>query len=365
MTSAQNSALFISSSPVFTVDDEDRGELARDLVFLEVEESIDGLKNLRARFVAVGPRVGAEQEELLYMDGRIFDFGKSLKVAIGPLEGQRIIFDGFISALEISYDEGEEPEICVFAEDRLMDLRMTRRMKTYQDMSDEDMAREIANEHGLSAETDVQGPSYDRIQQWNMSDLAFLRDRARLLQADVWIDGDTLHFKTRDKREGSEISLVRGNELVAVSANADLAHQRTAVNVSGYDANNREVIDETAAEDVVQAEIISGRSGSEILRSAFGERVSHRVREVPLDSSEASDWARAEMLRRARKFVSVNGITHGSPDLVVGSQLTLDRMGPLFDGENYYVTHVLHTYNMACCHRTHFEAERVSVGEYV
>ena len=42
--------MFMSTSPVFTVDDEDRGELARDLVFLQVEESTNGLKNLRARF---------------------------------------------------------------------------------------------------------------------------------------------------------------------------------------------------------------------------------------------------------------------------------------------------------------------------
>jgi len=357
-------ALFIASSPVFTVDGEDRGELARDLVRLECSESIDGLKTLRARFVAIGPQSGETQQSLLYMDGRILDFGREIKVAIGPLQGQRTIFEGYISALELSFEEGEEPEVCLYAEDKLMDLRMTRRMKTYEEMSDADIASAIAEEHGLTAEVDVSGPTYDRIQQFNMSDLAFLRERARLLQADVWTLGDRLFFKTRDRRPGPAMTLVRGNDIIAVTACADIAHQRTQVRVSGYDAQSREIIDETAGEEAISAEIAGGRSGISILNNAFGERVSHRVREVPLEASEAADWARAEMLRRARGFVQISAVTSGHPDLIVGTQLTLERMGPVFSGDGYYVTRVEHSYDLGKGHRTQFTAERAAVGHF-
>ena len=356
--------LVFTSSPVFTVDGQDYGELARDVVRLEVEEGVDGLKHLHARFVAIGPDQGAAAEGLLYMDGRIIDFGKQLAVAIGPPHNQRTIFDGYISALEINYEEGEEPEICICAEDRLMDLRMTRRMKTYEEMSDADIAGEIAAAHGLSPEVDAEGPSYDRIQQWNMSDLAFLRERARLIQAEVWVEGDTLHFKSRDRRNGTELTLIRGTDIIAVQAGADLAHQRTKVRVTGYDANERAVIDEEAGEDAVMGEVSSGRTGVAVLQSAFGERVSHRCKEAPLESSEATEWARAEMLRRARRFVNVNGITRGTPEMVVSSQLTLERMGGPFDGEGYYVTRVRHTYDQGQGHRTQFEAERATVGSF-
>ncbi|NHN38327.1 phage late control D family protein [Pseudomaricurvus alcaniphilus] len=358
-----NEPLFVSSSPVFSVDGEDRGELARDLVFLQVEESVSGLKNLQARFVAIGARGRGEREELLYMDGEILDFGKALQVAIGPLSNQRTIFDGHITALEIHFEEAQEPELCVYAEDRLMDLRMTRRIRTYEEMSDADIASAIASEHGMTPEVDVSGPTHDRIQQLNMSDLAFLRERARLLQAEVWADGDTLHFKTRDRRQAAAQTLVRGNEIITLSACADLAHQRTQVHVSGYDANRREVIDESVGEEAIQAEITSGRSGPAVLQQAFGERIERRLRETPLESSEASEWARAEMLRRARQFVVINGITSGSPDMTVGSALTLERVGPVFEGEGYYVTHLKHTFDLAQGHRTHFEAERATVGD--
>lgn len=353
--------LFVGTSPVFTIDGQDRGELARDLVFLQVQESVSGLKNLQARFVAVGPN-NSQSDELLYMNGRIIDFGKPLRVAIGPLDQQRTIFDGHITAIEIQFEEAEEPELCIFAEDRLMDLRMTPRMRSYDNMSDADIAQAIASEHGLSANVDVSGPSYDCIQQMNMSDLAFLRERARLLQADVWVEGDALQFKTRDKRAAPTQTLVRGNDLIVASARADLAHQRTRVFVSGFDANRCEVIDESVGDEVVTAEISGGRTGPAVLQQAFGERVARRVREVPLQASEAADWARAEMLRRARQFVVVSGITSGSPDLTVGSVVTLERMGPVFDGGSYYVTHLKHTFDLAQGHRTHFEAERATIN---
>lgn len=353
---------YYSSAPVFEIDGQVYGEMARDILHLEVEESTAGLKSLQARMVAIGPPPGGGEEEgLLYLDGRILDFGKNLVVAIGPLENQRTIFDGYISALEVCFEETREPEVVVCAEDKLMDLRMTPRMRTYEEMSDADIASEIASEHGLSADVDVDGPQYDRIQQMNMSDLAFLRDRARLLQAEVWLDQETLYFKTRDRRQGTAITLLRGTDIISVRAVADLAHQRTEVSVSGYDAAERAVIDESAGEEVVAAEVSGGRSGPSILNSAFGPRKARRVREVALNTEEAADWARAEMLRRARSFVTVSGVTRGTPDMVVGSQLELQHMGDPFNGNGYSVTHVVQTYDLAQGHRTRFTAQRATV----
>ena len=194
-----------------------------------------------------------------------------------------------------------------------------------------------------------------------MSDLAFLRERARLIQAEVWCDGKTLGFQSRPNRTGTTLTLVRGNQLMLAQIRADLAHQRTGIHVSGYDAQAREVIDETADNAAIQSEVTGGRTGPQILQSAFGERVSHRVREMPLTTIEAESWARSEMKRRARGFVQVTGMTDGSPDMIVGSLITLERVGRPFEGGDYYVTRVRHTFDRSSGFRTHFEAERASV----
>lgn len=351
-----------STAPVFKVDGETRGGLGRDLLRLEVEEGTEGLKALCAHFIAVGP-AGGEAESQLYLDGSVVDFGKKLEVSMGPPDAERIVFKGVISGIEASFEEAEAPVVALFAEDTLMKLRMTRRMKTYENMSDADIAQAIATEHGLTAEADVDGPTHDVVQQWNMSDLAFLRERAERVQAEIWIEEDKLFFKGRTKRAGTEITLVKGNHLLSVQVRADLSHQRTKVKVSGYDAEARDVIDEEAGNDAVQAEITSGKTGPSVLERALGERVSFRVRDVPLTAGEATAWARAEMLRRARMFVTAVGTTRGTPDMVVGSKLTLQGVGAPFEGGGYIATRVRHTYDLTLGHRTHFHAERPTLNE--
>jgi phage protein D len=357
------STLIHSTAPVFKIDGDVKGALARDISTLEIDEATDGLRTMRLRVIAVGPREGATEEELLYLDGADVDFGKEIEVSIGPPDDERIVFKGKISAIEAAFTAGDDPHVMLFAEDSLMRLRMTRRCKTYENMTDADIASAIASENGLTGDVAADGPTYKVVQQWNQSDLAFLRERARLVQAEVWLENTSLCFKTRGNRTGTSITLTQGNHLLDVQVRADLAHQRTSVKVSGYDASQRDKVDEEAQGDVVQSEISGGRTGPSILSQALGDRPTYRVRNVPLISGEAQAWAKAEMLRRARGFVTVAGTTDGSPDMQVGSKLTLDNIGKPFSGTGYYVTRLRHTYDLDHGHRTHFEAERATVND--
>ena len=354
---------FAATAPVFKVDGTLSPELARDVMSMRIEEATDGLKTLELKLLAEGPRPNEKEEGQLYLDGKSIDFGKPLEVSIGPADAASIVFSGAVSAIEATYSAGTVPSVTAFAEDKLMALRMTRRMKTYENVSDADIASAIAQEHGLQASADADGPTYKVVQQWNQSDLAFLRERARLIQAELWFTDNTLHFATRGNRNATTISLVLGDHLLEAQLKADLAHQRTKVKVSGYDATQREGITEEAGADAIQSEVSGGRTGSSVLQSAFGERVSFRVRGDPIVSGEAQAWAKSEMLRRARGFVTVSGVTNGTANMVVGSILSLDRVGAPFIGDGYYVTRVCHTYDLVDGFRTHFDAERPTVNE--
>lgn len=351
-----------STLPRFFVGGAEKAELARDVARVDIEEDAMGMKRLRCVLTAIGPQPGAQDEQLLYQDGAILDFGVTLEVAMGPASLPRTVFKGQVSALELAMEQSHEPEVRVYAEDKLMQLRMTRRFKTYENVSDADLVQQIASQHGLQGNAQVEGPTFNVIQQWNQSDLAFLRDRARRLAADVWIDGDTLHMASRDQRNGNAVTLIQGNDLLAVEIRADLAHQRTGAKVAGFDEAEQDAIDEEAVSSDVAAEASGGRGGVDILQQAFGERLTHRVREVPFKDAEAKAWAKAELQRRSRRFVTVRGITLGTPTLTVGSLVKLERVGPTFEGEGYYVTRVAHCFDLQQGFRTHFEAERSWVG---
>ena len=355
--------LYAATSPVFTVDGESVGQLARDCLRLEVCEGIEGLRHLQLYLAAVGPGASSPAEGFLYLDGRTIALGSSVRVSLGPYGDQRDVFEGVVSAVEAVFVDGEPPLMMVLAEDELMRLRMTRRMRSYRDVTDAGIAEEVARLHGLQADASADGPRYDVVQQANQSDLAFLRERARLIRAEIWCTDRTLHFRSRPNRSGTSVTLLQGADLLDIRIRADLAHQRSSVTVTGYDAKQAQVIDEEAGADVVAAEATGGRTGPRLVADLLGAAASFRVREAALTSKEASDWAAAEMLRRGRMFVTACGVTSGTPELVVGSRVTLQDVGDLFDGDGYYVTMVRHSFDNRRGFRTAFEAERATINE--
>ncbi|MEV5967193.1 contractile injection system protein, VgrG/Pvc8 family [Kribbella sp. NPDC051952] len=353
---------YAGTAPVFDVDGTHRGELGRDVLRIDVAENTAGLRTFVGHFHAVGPQSDGSTGQLSYLDGKVVTFGQTLKVTIGPPEAQRQIFDGRISALEVSFTEGGTPYVSVYAEDVLMKLRMTRRSHTYEDTTDANIAKAIATEHSLTATVDADGPTYSLVQQWNQSDLAFLRERAALVNAEVWAQGTTLCFQSRIKRTATQITLVQGNTLLDAQLRADLAHQRDVVTVTGWDHDAADVIESKAEAGVIQREVTGGRTGVSILGPALGSRAGAWARRTPVNAKEATAWAEADYLRRARQFVRVDGVTSGTPDLTVGSRLTLERVGPIFEGAAYYATSVHHSYDLSVGFRTRFSAERATVS---
>ena len=102
--------LFQTRCPVFKVDGEVKGELARDLGASRSRrprgpEDADGAP--RRPRSALRTR---HEEAQLYLDGAILDFGKKLEGLARPARGdQRTVFEGVVSALEAAFQEGESP----------------------------------------------------------------------------------------------------------------------------------------------------------------------------------------------------------------------------------------------------------------
>ena len=360
--SANNPPLQASTIPEIKVDGQANAALARDLVLLQIDEDIHGMKQMQASLIAIGPQGSTPNEQINWMDGSVLDFGKDLKVSLGPTGARTEMFSGKLSALELALAQGRAPEVVCLAEDKLMDLRLTRRFRTYENASESDLLQRIASDHGLSAACDVAGPTWALVQQWNQSDLAFLRERARRLSAEVWLDSSTLHMATRDQRNGSAVTLIQGSSLMQVRLRADLAHQRSKVTVGGFDDAAEQMIDESADASAVEAEAQGHRHGITVLERAFAAQTSYRVRDVPLKDSEARALAKAALLQRARRFVSVSGMADGNPQIKVGSRLRLERVSPVFEGDGFYVIRVRHQFDRKIGYRTHFDAERAWIG---
>ncbi len=345
-----------ASRPTINLAGQDNAALEQGLTGLLVAETTAGLYRCEATFGNWGPSRGSIG--FLYFDRQTLDFGKALKIKLGS----DVLFDGRITALEAHFGQARPPEIVVLAEDRCQDLRMTRRTRNFNDVSEADVFSQIANEHGLSPNIDVSGPTYRVLAQINQSDLAFMRERARSIDAELWMDGSTLNVKSHANRGGNPLELGHGRNLHEFNVLADLAQQRTSVAVNGWDIAGKSGLQFEATDSVISNELNGDTSGISILQSALGARKEALAHTVPLNSAEAQAMAETYFKLAARRFVVGRGVADTDARLRAGAGVRITNVGPLFSGQ-YYVTEVMHLYDTAMGLRTEFRAERPGLGQ--
>jgi phage protein D len=351
---------YYASRPTVRLDGTLQPMLADPLLqSVMVEETTRGLFRCEATFLNWGPVDGTVG--FLFFDRKVLDFGKTLSIELAAPGEVRPVFAGRITGIEAVYPPSRPPEITVLAEDRFQDLRMERRTRSFEDVTDADVIRRVAGGHGLTARVDVDGPKYATLAQVNQSDLAFLRERVAAVDAELWIDDRTLYAQARTRRSAGKLTFTYGTNLLEFTVLADLAHQRTSVRVSGWDVAGKQAIDVEAGESAVAAELQGGTSGATVLGRALAPRKERVVTDVPLSSDEAKSLAEARFRSRARRFLRAAGVVDGSARIRVGSTLDLGGLGPFFDGP-YYVTLARHTFDLRDGYRTTFEAERPGIG---
>lgn len=345
-----------TARPTILIDGKEDSSLVGGLNYLLIVEKTDGLYHCEARFGNWGPKDSST--DFLYFDRKLLDFGKEVQIKLANDE----IFKGKITALEAIFPEAQSPEIVVLAEDALQNMRMTRRTRTFEDVSDADIFRKIAGEYGLTADINASSPTHKTVAQVNQSDLAFIRERARAIDAEIWIKDKTLNVKTRSKRGQDKLSLKYGAQMREFRVIADLANQRTSVVAAGWDVSAKQAVKHEAQDTVIGSELGGDASGISILKKAFGDRKESLVHRVPFNTQDAQYAAESFMKTIARQFVVGHGIADTDAKLRVGAFVELDGLGKLFDGK-YYVAEIAHIFDTVKGLRTEFRAERVGIGQ--
>jgi phage protein D len=345
-----------SARPTLEVGGEERAELALGLFAMTVYEDTEGLSRCEATF----GNWGAVQDStsFLYFDRKLLDFGKDFVVKFSGTT----LFEGRVTGLEGEFPDGAPPRITVLCDDRLQDLRMTRRTRKFENSTDADVLQTIANDHGLTPQIDLNGPSHPVLAQLNQSDLAFARERARAAGGELWVEGRTFFAKARTARaSASTHELAQGKNLRTFSVTADLAHQRTKVKVSGWDVSSKEGVKHEATDSLLGSELEGGDSGPSILSNALGERVDAIVHTGARNSSAAEAIANAYFRGISRRFVVGRATAEGDVNLRVGRKVDVTGVGALFSGK-YVVVQTRHTFS-AKGYRTELAVERAALGK--
>jgi phage protein D len=347
-----------SAIPTVQVDGQFNNMISNQLLGMEMREHEAGMSSIELRFSNFGSFPGG-LADLVFEDGKVLQLGTALKVYAGNVNSPTEIFRGKVTALEGRYPRTGPPELVVLAEDALQGARMKRRTKTWDVSSLSDIVTQIANQLGLTPVVSGLSASIGTEQQFNESDLRFLRRLLARYDADLQVVAEELHVSPRSQVQRSTIELDMNSQLREVRVLADLAHQVTQVTATGWDYQQGQAISVTSqANSFGQG---SGLTGKDCLAKALSARSEQLGQFSSLDATEAQAVVNAEFVQRIRRFAVAHGVAEGNPNLRVGCWLTLTGLGPRFSNA-YYTTTAVHRFDTDKGYETEFTAESAYLG---
>ena len=291
---------------------------------------------------------------LRWIDDASLQPGRELKVsATSTAQNSKAqqIFDGEIVEVEPNFMSATH-HLTVRAFDRLHRLMHGRRVRTFQNVTDSDVVKQIAGELGLQADAAETRQVHPYLLQCNQSNLEFLRERAAALGFLLYAFGKKLCFKPLAHED--QIELKWGENLIEFRPRLTTLSQVNTVTARGWDPDTRQELFAQVNRGEGMREIGQKQSGGELVKQAFHIEASHLVAERPLRmQSEVEKIAQVVADRVAERFIEAEGICAGNPALTAGDSISVSSVGDQFSGK-YFVTSASHLHNATQGYVTRF-----------
>ncbi len=217
-------------------------------------------------------------------------------------------------------------------------LQNGRKCKTYQQMKDSDIASQIAQAAGLSAQVTATSIQYDYVVQWQQTDMEFLLERAERIGFEVYQDGQTLVFAPCPDSGSVALTLTYSETLIRFQPRLSITGQINKVRVIGWDSKTKAIVAGEATPSGVQGGM--GQTGAAAATAALSRTVQENVTDGSVASAaDATGIAAAIASRVNGEFFEAEGECVAAPSLRPGMIVKIANVGTRFSGD-YRVTGV-------------------------
>lgn len=285
------------------------------------------------------------------VDGTLFDVGKKLELKLSSPNGNaaRPLFTGKIATLAPEFESGG----CVFVVrgyDVSHQLNLTRRSRTFQDMTASDIAQKVIGDAGLRSDVASTREVSAFEQQSNETDWRFLWRLAERCGFTLSCVDGTVTFRPAGRAEEQSARLEWGVSLRAFHPRATAVQQVDEVEITAWDPQtakrvtgraNRPKLD--SAIGLVRDQTASAGAGGRLV-------VSDRV---VVTQGEADELAQTTLDHLANAWLEAEGIAAGDPQLKAGSLVEVVGVGRRFGGK-YLITSATHVVRGGSGYETRF-----------
>lgn len=279
---------------------------------------------------------------------------------------QEAVFTGEVVGVEATYDTSGRSTVTLRAFSRLHRLTRGRKSRSFENLTDQEIASKLAEEAHLTASVDGDSQiRYPHVQQHNQSDLEFLRDRASRIGYELGLrDGRTLVFRRRDLASDSGITLALGRrqggqELQRFAPRLSLAHRVSEVHVRGWDpVKRREIVGKAKA----LHKTLAAQSGLDAGKDVFGHTIQYETDDKVTAQDQADARARAILERVALMTITGVAVATGNPALRPGLVVTFDLGSDTRFSGLYYLAGAVHRWRASGGYTTELSVQRNGLG---
>ncbi len=347
----------VSSGFVITIDG---SPLAADIEQLLVEAYVDDNRNLPDMFV-----LRFRDANRLVLSKASVKIGSRIKIAVTSTDTHRPepLISGEVTALEADFDATGTFTL-IRGYDLSHRLFRGRHAETWTQVTASDVAVKVARRAGLSIGTvEATSTVFDNVSQGGVSDWHFLSGLAREIGYEVAVRDDKFEFRTpRPAADapaaggaagaaGQPLVLELGTDLLRVRSSVTSAEQVKEVQVRGWDTAQKKAIIGTAPARTTSAELPGASPAA--LAHVFGDPT-YVATDVPYRrQAEVDVAARAVAEQIAGASAELDAVTRGNPKIRAGTAVSIDNIGPPFDGK-YTVTTSRHHFDQTAGYVTQF-----------
>jgi uncharacterized protein involved in type VI secretion and phage assembly len=287
--------------------------------------------------------------------------GSTVTIKMTPPGGSpKTLIKGEITGFEAEYDATRLRTI-LRGYDLSHRLHRGRQTHTYKNVTDSDIARQVANRAGLPVgKIDSTSVTFDHVSQANQSDWDFLKSRAREIGYEMGMENGKFYFRQPLQASGAPqtgdyqnhtdpLQLVFGDDLLEFRPRVTSAEQVSTIKVRGWDPDQKQAVIGSATAGTVAAGL---KDDPKKLASAFGgptyTAVNRPLPKQPMVDGAASSIA--EIISGA--FAEADGVAMGNPNLTAGSTVSVGVVGDHFEGK-YTLSGARHVFGENG-YRTHF-----------
>jgi phage protein D len=312
-------------------------EAALDVLEVRLSDYVEGAGTFSVTF----NNWNSQTQEFKYIDGDLLVEGAEVEVKVGFVDDERSMMKGEVTALEPEFAADAAPVLRIHGYDLLHRFRRGRNTRSFANMTDSQIAEEIAGALGLRANVDSTEIQYEYVLQNNLNDVDFLLERARRIGYEVTVKDRTLNFLKRMNDKDKLVSLDFGLTLTSFFPRLNTLGQVNDVVVQGWNPKTKEPITAKAQPGDENSKMGGSKLGASATAAAFFKATTTVVDRPVVSEGEATQMAKGMFNDMAVDFITGEGAAIGNTDIRAGEVIELKGLGRRFSGL-YYVTSSTH-----------------------